>query len=264
MQDDPLDLPPRRSFSRRAFVKGCLLASAATVAGAGAQALVGPLSPPAGDARRVDYLGATVLSGPAPQGIPLLPLRVGEDGVVRGDAAPAGFEGGVLDWYRYCGHARDRALRPGWEGEEALVFTSTPEKAADMARLRAAGTEDAGWFLDRLGQPLRAADFRQRDLGASATWRGSVPVVVLRVNPAALRIEGSARSAVEGLLAPAPDGDALMAYVGYCKHLCCVPGWHEGMVALERGFPDTIYCACHHSVYDPWTIRPDFFVLRGA
>lgn len=262
---------PPHGWTRRAFVKGCVAASAAGVALMGGGALVGSAALPIPPGRRVDYVGCTVVGGPAPQGLPLLALRVDEDGALRGVPEPEGF-GSSLDWYRYCGHAAAPGLQDGWDGDERLRYHWARDKEPAIEVYRAEGERpDAGWFLDRADGVVRPEHLREVGWGAPVRWRSEgergaaiVSAIVLRVDPAQLRITGTAAAPLrEAFLAPLPDGSAMLAFVSFCKHLCCLPGWHESTLARQFDAVDRIYCACHHSRYDPLALRPDFFMLRG-
>lgn len=263
--DEPLDLPAPRRFSRRGFVKGCVAATAASLAAAGTGGVVAALDLGGGPTRRVEYVGATVVSGPAPQGVPLVPLALAGDGTVRGNPDPPGVGRAVLDWYRYCGHGSSPVLRPGHRGDETLLYSVPSDKVPAIEALRAEqGGEAIGWFLDRGGRPVRAQDFREVGWGAPVAWRRELTATVLKVDPAALAFPPELRPVVEGFLAPTPDGAALLAFSNFCKHLCCAPGWNESRLAARYHAVDKLYCSCHHSVYDALRLGPDFFVLREA
>lgn len=259
--DAPLDTPSPRQWCRRAFVKGCVLASATGLAAAAGGGVVSTLDLGLGPMRRVDYLGATVASGPAPQGVPLIPLAVGDDGVLRGRPEVPGL-GSVLDWYRYCGHENSPALRRA-QMDERLRYQVAPGKLDGIAALAEAGSPDAGWYLPLLGQDARPEHFAARGFGAPLVWRGEATAVVLRLASAALRIPRDVERVVrEGFLLPLAGGDVLLAYSTFCKHFCCVPGWHETSRAARFEAADKLHCTCHDSVFDPLEVRPDFFVLR--
>lgn len=263
--DAPLDLPAPRRLSRRGFVKGCLLASAAGVAAAGGGGMVAALDLGGGTARRIDYLGATVQAGPAPQGVPLVPLAADGEGRLRGNPDPPEVGRAVLDWYRYCGHDASPVLRPEYAGDETLRYSVPKDKLPAIEAYAAEGRRaDAGWFLPHAGAPARVADFRAVGFGAPVAWRGEVTATVLKVDPASLEVPAALREVVDGFLVPTPDGAALMAYSNFCKHLCCAPGWHETRLAASFEAEDKLYCSCHHSVYDPLRVQADFFVLRDT
>jgi Rieske Fe-S protein len=274
-RDEPLDVPAPRRMSRRAFAKGCLYATAAAAVGGGAAATFLPLAltdktPP----KRIDYIGATLVSGPAPQGIPLLPLAKGPDGEVRGNASPPGVPGGVLDWYRYCAHEKTVGLQRGFAPkDEALRYFLTPEKEESIGALREQNPArgDIGWFLGKLGQVVRVADFQDVGYGAGVNWRSEgqsgkniISAIVVRVDTSQLTFKNAKEDVVRnGFIVDTGNDTGLLAYVTFCKHFCCVPGWHESPLALKQGFFDKMFCTCHFSVYDPLQIKGDFFQLHA-
>jgi Rieske Fe-S protein len=268
----PRWLPFLTMVGRRAFVKGCLGASAAGLLAAGAGGLASPLLVGGGSVtRRVDYLGATVVGGPAPQGLPLVPLRADGDGRLSIEPSPDGIPGGVLDWYRYCGHAAAPGLRAGFQpADEQLRYTLALDRVDTVRALQTeSGRDDVGWQLPRLGEVARVADFQAAGHGAGTRWRPGAPgpplhVLVLRVRGGALVFEDGAEEELvrAQVLVPAGDGDVLVAYFNLCKHLCCVAGWHESRKAVQEGLFETLYCTCHYSAYDPLRIRGDFFMLQ--
>lgn len=264
--DEPLDLAPTRRFSRRGFVKGCLYATAAGVAAAGGGGVVAALGLGGGKSRRVDYVGVTVVGGPAPQGVPLVPLAAGDDGVLRGNPDPPEVGRAVLDWYRYCGHDRSPVLQAGYVApDEGLAYNVPPDKVPGIGAWAAqTGREDVGWFLDRVGQPVLVEDFRAPGFGAPVAWRGELTATVLKVDPGALVMDPDLRRLVEGFLVPTPDGAALLATSNFCKHFCCAPGWHETALSAKHDAVDKLYCTCHNSVFDPLRLRRDFFLMREA
>jgi Rieske Fe-S protein len=87
----------------------------------------------------------------------------------------------------------------------------------------------------------------------------------MKVNPDNMTFKNAKEDVVKkGFLIPTDDGKALIAYVSFCKHFCCVPGWHESPLALKQGFFDKMFCTCHFSVYDPLQIKGDFYMLHVA
>lgn len=262
--DEPLDLPPVRRLSRRGFVKGCLYATAAGVAAAGGGGVVAALGLGGGKHRRVDYVGVTVVSGPAPQGVPLVPLAVGDDGLLMGNPDPPEVGRAVLDWYRYCGHDRSPVLQAEHvAADEGLVYAVSEDKVpAIRAWAAQTGREDVGWYLDLVGKPVRVANFRAPGHGAPVAWRGELTATVLKVDPAALTMDSDLRRLVEGFLVPTQDGMALLATSNFCKHFCCAPGWHETALSAKYDAVEKLYCSCHNSVFDPLLLRRDFFMMR--
>jgi hypothetical protein len=262
-RDVPLDEPEVRRFSRRSFVKGCLYASALGVTAVGAGATFLPLSATnPSPFVRVEYLGATLTSGPAPQGVPLMPLKADPNGDLMVDPAPAGIEGGVLNWYKYCSHEKTTGLQEGFKAQDEYIrYFLTPEKIESIVE---------GWYLDKLGRIPNVKDFDVVNKGANFNWRSQgqsgkniITGIIIKIDPKQLKFANAPEQVVrDGFLVPTPDGNALIAYSSFCKHFCCVPGWHESPLAQAQGFWDKMFCTCHLSVYDPYLIKGDFYMLQ--
>jgi Rieske Fe-S protein len=262
-RDEPLDMPEPRRLSRRSFVKGCIYASAAGVAAVGAGAMVNPLAMTSkAPFRRVEYIGATLVSGPAPQGIPLMPLQKAANGDLSVNPNPPGVPGGVLNWYKYCSHEKTTGLQEGFAAkDEAIRFFLTEEKKASTVE---------GWYLDKLGSVVNVRDFDAVGRGAGFNWRSQgqtgkniITGIVIKIDPRQLAFENAPEDIVrEQFIVPTDDGNAMIAYSSFCKHFCCVPGWHESPLAKSQGFFDKIFCTCHFSVYDPYLVKGDFYMLQ--
>ncbi|HEV8361759.1 MAG TPA: twin-arginine translocation signal domain-containing protein [Candidatus Thermoplasmatota archaeon] len=265
-RDEPLDMPEPRRFSRRAFVKGCIYASAAGVAAVGAGATVIPLAMTSkAPFRRIEYIGATLISGPAPQGVPLLPLKANADGNVAVNPAPEGVEGGVLEWYKYCSHENTVGLQQGFKAKDEFIrFFLTEEKKHTIVE---------GWYLDKIGNIVNVRDFDAVGKGAGFNWRSEgqsgkniISGIIIKIDPTKMDFSAAADKedvVRNGFLVPTPDGNALIAYSSFCKHFCCVPGWHESTLAQAQGFWEKIFCTCHLSTYDPYLVKADFYMLQA-
>lgn len=189
-------------------------------------------------------------SWPAGRGIPLLPVEVDDGGVVEGSPRLLGRS--VLDWYRYCGHRETPGLQPGYEpATEALVY--------------AEGERSDPWYGEKVGEPARVEHFDEPPTGAPVTWRSQgkegkdvVTAVLLRLDPDAVHAEGVERA----LVAQAGLSEGFLAFVTFCTHYCCVPGWkHAPEQAKVRDAWDDIFCTCCFSRFDPRTITAQEYVL---
>jgi nitrite reductase/ring-hydroxylating ferredoxin subunit len=217
----------------------------------------------------VAYLGAVVASGPAPQGVPLVPLAVGAGELEARPSTPS--FGSVLDWYRYATHVADPWLLPEHVAADERLRYRLTEDREDSVRALAAeqGRPRFTWFLDKAGEVARPEDFREIGDGAPFMWRPQgpegYPVIVLKVDPGSLRADAAIRTVLrEEFLVATPDGAALIGFSAVCKHFGCAPGWNDSRQATQHDALDKLYCSCHHSVYDPFRIRADFFLLREA
>lgn len=272
-------------MDRRAFVKGTVAASAAAALGAGgvvgARSLV-PLREEAGPP--VAYYGLHRVDGPAPRGVPLIPLVLGRRGEFEGrprlDALPEGatVAGDVLAWYRYCGHDAAPGLREDYDGDSVLRYF-VPPNARDA------------WFAPRAGEPLRpehfevgaAAHFAWRSEGATgadvltglltlaspgtvAAHRGRLVPPARRLVPAderALRdlflVEAAAGTARRGRGPEDASSEARGTFVAastFCTHFCCLPSWwrEAEKQARAEGAEGAMFCTCHNSEYRPTEI----------
>lgn len=287
---DSPEEPRDEGISRRAFVKGCVLATAGVATAAAVGSVVNSSFITQNvPARRVHYIGSTLVSGPAPQGIPLIPLRE-VDGVVVGNPEfkrdDEGWredvykqDGTVLDWYRYCGHEETPGLLPDYDDadENVLRYFLLPEK---LASTKAAGIDL--WYRDLIdakekenSRAVAPGDFREVGLGAGFYWRSHkqfqkniITGIVMRLNKKAFRFDANSwprpdrfQQDAEEMMIDLGDGTVLAAFVSFCKHFCCVPGWQESRLARTQGFWGRMFCTCHFSVYNPVQIKGDYFSL---
>ena len=275
---------PERGVSRRSFVKGAMLVTAGVAAAGTVGAVVNSsFITKQTPSKKVNYIGSTLVSGPAPQGIPILPLKL-ENGIVMGDPAWAPPGGkvsdptftSVLEWYKFCGRAARPGYRPDYNDSTAnkLQYFVLPEKLASAA---AGGI--GLWFESLIGNDVRPEDFREVGYGAGVSWRSQgqsglniITAMVIRQNKKAFSYNAAAwpggaddfRRAVDSTIVDLGDGTALVAYISTCKHFCCTPGWRESPLAQTQGFWSKMFCTCHFSVYDPVQFKADFFIAEEA
>ena len=261
---------------RRRFVKGVV--GGATLAGVGAMgsATVNTLTTAGGVgggqtvAMTIEHTG-----GPAPRGLPQIPVRVDDDGFIEGiwpevqTIEDEGFEievareerGGRTyagEWFQYCGIESQENVRPNFESDN--IFRANP------------GTYDWQDETYDAGDRIHIDDFDDYDswgnnvgndgVGkpASATWRSedadaSLNAVVIRSE----RIEEAAQDD-EWLAASTDQG--FMAYLNVCTHFCCIPGYKELEESARYNAEDGAYCVCHQSTYDPFTLEEALFIAR--
>jgi Rieske Fe-S protein len=176
---------------------------------------------------------------------------------------PAGLKGNLLDWYKYCSHEKTVGLQTAHRApDETIRYFLTDEKKATIVE---------GWYLDKIGRVVNIADFDAVGKGAGFNWRSQgqagkniISGIVIRINPSDL--DFSKAKGMESIVRDSfvvQRGDTtLMAFSSFCKHFCCVPGWHESELAQSQGFWDKMFCTCHFSVYDPYQIKNDFYMLQ--
>jgi Rieske Fe-S protein len=254
------------SWDRRAFIKGCAGAGVVGALGAAGYGVARVPSDLKVEIVRVTCPAIAVLKGsPAPYGLPLIPLRIDPTGDLHGvpDAAPS-----QLDWYRYCSHERAPGLREEFASTNALTYFT---EARDVEGERP-------WYADRIGQTVNANHFPEREtltlfeqqpgVGAPFAWRSAgvdrediLTGIVVRAPAHRLRfterVDPEVRTTIEAEWFPrdpARPDQMFLAFCSFCSHFCCVPGFHAAKAAVNKGFADKVFCTCHDSRYDPFTI----------
>ena len=261
---------------RRRFVKGVVGGAALAGVGAMGSATVNSLTTAGGIGG-----GATIATtiahtgGPAPRGLPQIPLRITDDGYIEGiwpettTVTQEGQEievaqeelGGRLysgEWFQYCGVESQENIEPGFESDNQFRSATGSYEWQDE-------TYDAG---DR----IRADDFDDYDewgngLGAdgvgkpaSVTWRSEDADAVL--NAVVIRSEQIEQAAEEDEWLSASTERGFLAYLNVCTHFCCIPGYKQLEEAARYDAEDGSYCVCHQSVYDPFTLEESLFIAR--
>ncbi|TQQ81219.1 ubiquinol-cytochrome c reductase iron-sulfur subunit [Halonotius terrestris] len=266
---------------RRRFVKGVVGGGALAGVGATGAVTVNTLTTASGagggtvEARVVENVG-----GPAPHGMPQIPIEIDDNGDIKGIwpevitetvqgveveiARSEDFKGsGVTysqEWFQYCGIESNNAVTPTYESDN--YFKSDPDtkyawqqdalSGGDVLNVSdLADYEDWGNGIgsDGIGKP------------AMVTWRSEesenpVPVTVLRSST----VEEAAQN--DPWLEASTD-QGVMAWLNKCTHFCCVPGYKSnGGDSVSYGAEDLIYCQCHQSVYDPFSVVSSIYVAR--
>jgi len=252
---------------RRRFVKGVV--GSATLAGIGtaAASAVGTATHSSGaGGGPTTFVGIENTRGPAPRGMPMIPLETDSEGFLKGVWPDEIQEDiGVMEiagqryttsWFQYCGVQTYPGVRPGTEQDNFFRSASGPqfewqeeEKSAgdklhvdDFSDYETwnNGIGDAG-----VGKPA-SASWRSVDLSPQET----MPVQVLR-SPRVEELANSDGQTGEWFSAATEDG--FMAWLNKCSHFCCVPGFKSTDQAVKFGAENEVYCPCHQSVYDPFT-----------
>jgi len=265
---------------RRRFVKGVVGGAALAGVGATGSATINSATASAGaGGGNTQAMAIENTDGPAPRGMPQIPIEIDSEGYLRGvypevqevtqggrtvqTAFTEDFKGtGMrysIEWYQYCGVEGYAGIQPSYEGDNYFYVGSSP--AYDWQ------SEDY-----EAGDRLHVDDFQdyeswgngigQAGLGkpATATWRSQdvsdvVPIQVIR-SPI---IE---RKAQENDWLAASTSEGFIAWLNKCTHFCCVPGYKQAASSATFGAADAVYCQCHQSVYDPFSIVQTLFVAR--
>jgi Rieske Fe-S protein len=265
---------------RRRFVKGVVGSATLAGVGTGAAAALGSATSSTGAGGGItQFVGIENTAGPAPRGMPIIPIEIDSEGFLKGlwpepsTETVGGREitvaetdlGGVTyssTWFQYCGVQTYPGTRPGTEQDN--FFRSTGSSSV------------YDWQADQdAGQKLHVDDFSDYEtwgngigksgLGkpAMSTWRSvdvspqeTMPVQVLRSS----RIENYEGENAEFIQAATQDG--FMAWLDKCTHFCCVPSFKGLEGSANFGGEDAVYCQCHQSVYDPFSpVQTNFVAL---
>ena len=262
---------------RRRFVKGVVGAGALAGVGTGAAAALGTATNRTGSGGGITtFKGIANIDGPAPRGMPLIPIEIADDGTIKGvwpevkerevggqTVKVAEMEmGGVTyttEWFQYCGVQTYAGIEPSHESDNIFRAAPSPPPAYEWQTEVYSG-----------GDPLNIKDFADYEtyansvgkggLGkpAMATWRSqdtenTIPVQVLR----ATQVEELAKN--DPFMKAATD-QGVMAWLDKCTHFCCVPAYKGYAQSANFGAANYVYCQCHQSVYDPFDIVEKSFV----
>jgi Rieske Fe-S protein len=271
---------------RRRFVKGVVGSSAlSAVAAGGGMAINTATSQPGVGGGSVTYVGIQNTAGPAPRGLPLVPIRITDDGHLAGrwpdvetitrrdgtEVKLARTELGGLTydtrWFQFCGVQSYKGAQPDADADNLFKTKGGYEWTKDLER-GAPVPVDAfsdyeewgnGIGQDGLGKPL------------NVKWRTvsdgrPLPVEVLRTPELPKMIAGEGRysslsQTVRDFLDAATE-EHFMAWIDKCTHFCCTPGFKT---SEYEGAADAVYCQCHQSIYDPFSpVEQQFVALPRA
>ena len=262
---------------RRRFVKGVVGGSA--LAGVGALGTVtvnsATASPGAGggstQAWAIENTG-----GPAPRGMPQIPIEIDSEGYIKGvwpdvetvtqggrqvQIAEMDLGGSTYssEWFQYCGVEGYAGIQPGYESDNYFRTGSNPAYNWQSNSKEEGDRFHVDDFSDyeEWGNGIGTAGTGKP---ASGRWRSEdaddvVPIQLLRSS----RIEEAAQDN-EWLQASTDQG--FIAWVNKCTHFCCVPGYKQSADAARFGNADGVYCQCHQSIYDPFSLVQTLFIAR--
>ena len=276
---------------RRRFVKGVVGSAAlASVGTGGAATLTSATSVGGGGGGPTQYVAIENTDGPAPRGMPVIPVNVTSGGEIEGVFPEASTEevggqeitvaetdiGGITyssQWFQYCGVE-------SYEGTQ-------PDADADNT-FRALSGGGYEWQSDLDGGQVLTLDMFEdyeswgngigrSGLGkpASARWRSeaegakTMPVQLIRSPEVPKMINGeqgfrdysNLSGAVRDFIAEATD-ENIIAWLNKCTHFCCVPGYKTLAGSANFGGENGVYCQCHQSVYDPFNPVQTQFIAR--
>ncbi|WP_435157291.1 ubiquinol-cytochrome c reductase iron-sulfur subunit [Haladaptatus sp. DFWS20] len=263
--------------SRRRFVKGVVGSAALAGIGTGTVATLNSATAPSGSGGGiVQYYGVENVAGPAPRGMPQIPVEIEDNGDVKGlwpniqqreqegrtITVAEQTIGGVTyssEWFQYCGVQTYPGIAPNADQDNYFRYTSSSQYQWQSEDVEAGAIVNIDDFEDYeswgngigksgLGKPATAT-WRSQDVPAS----GTIPVQLIR-SP---RIEEMAN---QNKWLGASTQEGFIAIMDKCTHFCCVPLFKGDPGSAKFGAADEIYCPCHQSVYDPFSIERVSFV----
>ncbi len=262
---------------RRRFVKGVV--GGATLAGVGVTGSVtinsATTSPGAGGGT-TRAMAIENIDGPAPRGMPQIPIEIDSEGFLKGvwpevetvqeqgksvQIAEIQNFGGTdvtytSEWFQYCGVQSYQGVVPGYDGDNFFRSTGSPAYSWQADAYEA----DAKLHVDDFqNYKTWGNGIGKSGLGkpASGTWRSqdtedTIPIQVIR-SPL---IEEAAK---DDPWLKASTQNGFIAWLNKCTHFCCVPGFKQSASSAKFGASNEVYCQCHQSVYDPFTIVQTLF-----
>ncbi|ADJ15606.1 Rieske 2Fe-2S domain-containing protein [Halalkalicoccus jeotgali] len=261
---------------RRRFVKGVVGAGAIAALGSTGAAAVNTATAPTGSGGGITpFMGIENTGGPAPRGMPIIPVQIGDDGTISGRWPEVVEEevqgqtvvlaqeelGGITyssQWFQYCGKQTSPALLPDADQDN---------------RFLASGQAQYEWQSElEEGAPLNISDFEDyeewgNEIGsegvgkpAAATWRSNGLDSASTLGVTVIRSPLIEEAAQDDEFLQAATQDGVFAYLNVCTHFCCVPGYKVNETAERVSDGNTVYCQCHGSVYDPFTILEQSFL----
>jgi len=280
---------------RRRFVKGVVGSAALASVGTGGAAAVNTVTSAAGGGGGpTQYMAIENTDGPAPRGMPIVPVEVNDSGELRGIFPEASTEtvqgvqrtvaemdlGGTTyssQWFQYCGLESYQGVQPDADADNLVRASGSPPPAYEWQQDIEGGAPLTVDMFDDYEQ--WGNEIGQAGLGkpASATWRSqgenakTIPIQVLRTPEIPKMVNGEQGALgrdysnipqnVRNFLDAATDQD-FMAWINKCTHFCCVPGYKQLAGSANFGGSNAVYCQCHQSIYDPFSPTQVQFVAR--
>jgi Rieske Fe-S protein len=273
---------------RRRFVKGVVGGAAlAGVGAAGATTINSATSASGKGGGSTQAWAIENTAGPAPRGMPMIPVEIDGDGNLQGvwPEPSTTTQNGVsiqiaeiedykgsgttysTEWFQYCGVESYEGIQPGFDGDNFFRSGSSPAYTWQQEELSQGDQLNVDHFQDyeSWGNDVGTAGLGKP---ATGTWRSqdtedTIPIQVIR-SPVVEEIANGERDvpdAVQQWIAAATD-QGFIAWLNKCTHFCCVPGWKQSADAAKFGNANHVYCQCHQSLYDPFSIVQTLFTAR--
>jgi len=264
---------------RRRFVKGVVGSATLSTVGATSAGAINPMTSTSGvGGGFTTFVGIENTDGPAPRGMPMIPVEIDEDDFLKGtwpDVKEVQEGGRTVtiaeqqlggqtyssEWFQYCGVETYAGVRPEADQDTYFRYASDPFYEWQSNEAEAGEKVPVSDFAD---YATWSNDIGERANGKPAvvTWRSQdVPdeqtmvVQILRMPEGRYqemrdRVSGAMR---DWLDAATPEDDTFIAWLNKCTHFCCVPQFKGLAGSANFGAENQVYCQCHQSVYDPYS-----------
>ncbi|MES3516653.1 MAG: Rieske 2Fe-2S domain-containing protein [Natronomonas sp.] len=265
---------------RRRFVKGVVGSAALAGVGVTGAATIDLSTTASGAGGGVTpFVGIERVSGPAPRGMPYVPVEVDSEGYIRGrwpdaeEVTEAGITFTVAEeelggqrysteWFQYCGRQNSPGVVPDEDQDNYFRSISGPDYEWQQEEM----DEGDRLHIDHLDDyETWGNDVGNEGVGkpASCRWRsegvddGRLPVTVIRSSNVQEMIDQGGQV---GEWFDAASEQNVIAWLNVCTHFCCIPGYKELRESAQFDGEDKVYCQCHQSVYDPFSPIFDTYV----
>lgn len=266
------------STGRRRFVKGVVGSAGLAGVGTGAATTINTTTAPTGEGGgTIQYYGVENTAGPAPRAMPQVPVEIDDEGFLKGVWPKPSQEkeqgktvtvaemklGGVTyssEWFQYCGVQSYPGIAPEADQDNYFRYTENPDYEWQANEVEAGAKVKVDDFSDYdswgngigksgLGKPAQVT-WRSQDLPPGGN---TIPVQIIRSKNIEEKANGN-----QWINASTAQG--FIANLNKCTHFCCVPGFKSTEQSKQFNAQDDIYCPCHQSVYDPFSIVKKAFV----
>lgn len=257
---------------RRRFVKGVVGASAlGTVGVSSAAAINSATTAPGAGGGTIQFMGIENIDGPAPRAMPQIPLKITDDGVLQGiwpetetqeidgqevTVAEMNIGGRTYssEWFQYCGLQGYTGIQPDADQDNAFRSVESPPAAYEWQSDLSAGeplTRDMFDDYESWGNEIGKSGLGKPAMG---TWRSQDVSPQNTITIQVLRSTQIKDLAQDDPWLSETTTDGFIAWLNKCTHFCCVPGYKAYADSASFGAENEVYCQCHQSVYDPFSV----------
>jgi len=274
---------------RRRFIRGVVGSAAlASVAAGGAASVQTATSPTGAGGGTTTYVGIENTAGPAPRGMPIVPIEIADDGTIVGRWPPVSEQqsggrtikvaneeiGGVnysSTWFQYCGVQQLPGVQPDADANNTFTTKQGSYEWQNEYENNSSLTVDMFSDYREWGNGIGKAGIGKPGM---ANWRNTeegraLTVQVFRSTEVNKMVNGERGlfdysqlpGGVRNFLGAATERN-IMAWLDVCTHFCCVPGFKSSANSAKFGAEDRVYCQCHQSVYSPYSpVEKQFVAL---